>query len=91
MLRASNQDACARPLVFKQRLGRDDGEAFAIFCRRYADMPREGAAQRVCVGEAAMRRDLFWRFTPLFEQMPRRADASFFNPGRRRHPDFAAE
>ncbi len=43
------------------------GVAFAVFRRRHADMAGKGAAQRVGVGEAALRRDLLRRVVPRLQ------------------------
>jgi len=74
-----------------QTSGRDAGEALAILRRCHADVPHEGAAQRVGIGKPAMRRDLLGCLMSLLEKLPRRVNARLFDPRCGRHPDLAAE
>jgi hypothetical protein len=64
---------------------------FSIFGGRDADLPLEGAAQRVGVGEAAMGGDLLGRFGAFLQEPARGFDPHALDPGRRRNADLATK
>jgi hypothetical protein len=64
---------------------------FAIFGRRDAYAPNEGAPEHVRIGETATRRHLLRRLAALLEKASHRADACLLDPGRRGDAHFAME